>query len=181
MITTALKLIEKLRKDPEYAQDVSELRAEILSSQQLPEVAYVSYRSKGLCSSDELPFNARTHSIGIDSSLAEFENAIIFKLFKLFPESSLGLILGKYDTKSTAWKSLKRYAQDQLFGVWGLASGQPLPKKSMILVERSELVKQLRVVEKLLLDTLSDFEAELSEDSEKRLQEAFRLLVEMRK
>lgn len=170
MIAAALKLIKSLSNEPKNAALCSELMSEILNSEQLPEVAYAAY-----C--DDATPSRRVEEVGIAQVMETLETSLITSLLRRFPESAVNVVVGNYSINGHAWKTLQRYAKEQLFGVWELASGQPMPKRSMILVDRQDLIKQLLDIESAILNALED---ELSEENEERLQRAFRRLVEMR-
>ena len=170
MITTALKLLKRLQKDSNYIEEAAELRAEILSSPELPIVAYSQY-----C--EYAGFTQRVDELHHQDAIKNFEKELIIGLLKRFPENAVVLAAGGCPSTAFSWQAIKRYAREHLFGVWKLASGQPMPKKSMVLVDRSEVVKRLRAVEKLILSTLED---DLSTETDEALQEAFKLLVAMR-
>jgi len=170
MITTALKLIDTLKNDNKYTEEAAELRAEIIDSPELPIVAYSRYCERSTPSQ-------RVDQLHHQDAIELFEKELIIGLLKRFPENAVVLAAGGCPSTAFSWQAIKRYAREHLFGVWELASGQPMPKKSMVLVDRSEVVKRLRVIEKLIISTLDD---DLSTETDEALQEAFKLLVAMR-
>jgi len=62
--------------------------------------------------------------------------------------------------------------------MWELASGQPMPTTEVVSVNRRDLIKQFLTLETAIMNALED---DLSEENEKMLQGAFKLLVAMRK
>ena len=170
MFTAAIKLIEKLSKDPEYSQDAEELYVELLDNTELPKAALETFNE--IADSSQ-----RVDQLGLNQAIETFTSSISTALLKRFPECALVLAACGKPSPSSDWKALRRYAREHLFGTWELASGQPMPKKSMVLVDRQDLIKQLLNIESAILNALED---ELSEENEERLQRAFRRLVEMR-
>ena len=62
--------------------------------------------------------------------------------------------------------------------MWKLRQGESMPIAEVVSVNRKDLIKQFLTIESALMNALED---DLSEENEKMLQGAFKLLVAMRK